>query len=121
MQMSWLAQVQTPSVNIPSFTFPTIVVAIFIAILIGGVAQLLVGYTHIGCVGHILVGIVGAFLGSLLASWLKLPTILVVAGIDVVWTFLGSAILVAILAIIFGGSRFGGYYRNRGNYGRGSY
>ncbi|HLY28800.1 MAG TPA: hypothetical protein VKQ72_20815 [Aggregatilineales bacterium] len=119
--MWWLAQVQTPSVNIPSFTLPTIIVALLIAVLIGGVAQLLVGYTHIGCVGHILVGIVGAFLGSLIASWLRLPTILVIAGIDVVWTFLGSAILVAILAIIFGGSRFGGFYRNRGGYGRGSY
>lgn len=119
--MWWFAQVQTPSVNIPSFTLPTIIIALLIAILIGGVAQLLVGYTHIGCVGHILVGIVGALLGNLIASWLRLPTILVIAGIDVVWTFFGSAILVAILAVIFGGSRFGGFYRNRGGYGRGSY
>src|SRR5579859_4496314 len=117
----WFAQVQTPPVTIPSFTLPTIVVALFIAIVIGLVVQLLVGYTHIGFVGHVLVGIVGAFLGSLIAAWLRLPTILVIAGIDVVWTFLGSAILVAILAIIFGGSRFGGFYRNRGGYGRGSY
>src|SRR5579859_5364837 len=113
MDMWWLAQVQTPPVTIPSFTLPTIVVALFIAILIGAVVQLLVGYTHIGFVGHVLVGIVGAFLGSLIAAWLKLPTILVVAGIDVVWTILGSAILVVLLAFFVGGSRYRGYVRRR--------
>ena len=111
--MWWLAQVTTPPVYVPSFTVPTIVVALLIAILIGLVVQLMVGYTHIGFVGHVLVGIVGALLGNLIAAWLQLPTILVVAGIDVVWTFLGSAILVVILAFLVGGSRYPGYYRSR--------
>jgi uncharacterized membrane protein YeaQ/YmgE (transglycosylase-associated protein family) len=113
MAMWWLAQVQTPPVTIPSFTVPTIVVALLIAVLIGVVVQLVVGYTHIGFFGHILVGILGAFLGSLIAFWLKLPTILVVAGIDVGWTFLGSAILAIILAFLVGGSRYRGYFRRR--------
>src|SRR5438128_348652 len=75
--MWWLAQVQTPPVTIPSFTIPTIVVSLLIAILIGAAAQLLVGYTHMGFLGHILVGIIGAFLGSAIAAWLRLPNILV--------------------------------------------
>ncbi len=111
--MWWLAQVQTPPVTIPSFTVPTIVVALLIAISIGAVVQLVVGYTHIGFLGHVLVGIVGALLGNLIAAWLKLPTILVVAGIDIVWTLLGSAVLVVILAFFVGGSRYRGYYRRR--------
>ncbi len=114
--MWWLAQVQTPPVTIPSLTIPTLVVAIFIAIIIGLVVQALVGYTHIGFAGHVLVGIVGAFLGSLIAAWLKLPTILVVAGIDIVWTFIGSAVLVLILAFLVGGSRYRGYFRRRYRY-----
>jgi uncharacterized membrane protein YeaQ/YmgE (transglycosylase-associated protein family) len=111
--MWWLAQVQTPPVTIPSFTVPTIVVALLIAISIGAVVQLVVGYTHIGFLGHVLVGIVGALLGNLIAAWLKLPTILVVEGIDIVWTLLGSAVLVVILAFFVGGSRYRGYYRRR--------
>src|SRR5258708_38649811 len=109
----WIAQVQTPSVSVPSFTVPTILVTLFIAIVIGFLAQLVVGYTHIGFLGHILVGIIGAFVGAFLAAWLKLPNILVIAGIDVVWTFVGSAVLLAILALIGGGSRYPGYYRSR--------
>ncbi len=114
--MWWLAQVQTPPVTIPSLTIPTFVVAILIAIIIGFVVQMLVGYTHTGFVGHVLVGIIGAFLGTLIAAWLKLPTILVVAGIDVVWTFVGSAILVFILAFFVGGTRYRGYFRRRYRY-----
>ncbi len=111
--MWWLAQVQTPPVTIPSLTIPTLVVAIIIAIIIGLVVQGIIGYTHLGFAGHVLVGIVGALLGNLIAFWLKLPTILVVAGLDVVWTFLGSAILVVILAFLVGGRRYRGYFRRR--------
>ncbi len=111
--MWWLAQVQTPTVTIPSFTVPNLVVALVIAILIGVVVQLVVGYSHIGFFGHILVGILGAFLGNLIAAWLKLPTIFVVAGLDVVWTLLGSAVLAAMLAFFVGGSRYRGYFRRR--------
>jgi uncharacterized membrane protein YeaQ/YmgE (transglycosylase-associated protein family) len=108
-----IAQVTTPPVVIPSFAVPSFIVAIIIAVIIGFAVQIMVGYTHIGFLGHILVGIIGAFLGILLASWLRLPTILVVAGIDVVWTFLGSFLLVLILAFFVGGSRYRGYYRRR--------
>src|SRR5579885_2844168 len=125
MNMQRLTQVQTPSIAIPSFTVPTIVVALCIAVLIGLVVQLMVGYSHIGFLSHVLAGIFGASLGSLIAFWLHLPTILVIAGIDVVWTLAGSAILVIILAFFVGGSRYRGYFRRRGysdggeGYGRG--
>ncbi len=111
--MWWINQVQTPTVTIPSLTIPTVIVAVFVAIVIGLVVQALVGYTHIGFVGHVLVGIIGALLGSLLAVWLKLPTIFLVAGVDVVWTLLGSFILVIVLAFFVGGSRYQGYVRRR--------
>ena len=118
MNMRWLAQVQTPSIAIPSFTVPTIAVALCIAVLIGLVVQLMVGYSHIGFLGHVLVGIFGTFLGSLNAFWLHLPTILVIAGIDIVWTIAGTGILVIILAFFVGGSRYRGYFRRRGYSGQ---
>ena len=111
--MWWLAQGAGPTVYIPPMSIPAIIVAIFIAIIIGLVVQLLVGYTHIGFAGHVLVGIIGALLGNLIAIWLRLPTILVVAGIDLVWTFLGSAILVILLTLFVGGTRYHGYFRRR--------
>jgi uncharacterized membrane protein YeaQ/YmgE (transglycosylase-associated protein family) len=86
MNMWWLAQVQTPSLAIPSFTIPTIIVALCIAVLIGLVVQLMVGYSHIGFLGHVLVGIFGAFLGSLIAFWLHLPTIPAQARVELqIW------------------------------------
>ena len=87
--MFWLAQIQTAPVTIPGFTVPSIVVGILIAIGIGLVVQMVIGYSHIGFLGHVVVGIFGALLGNLIAVWLKLPTILVIAGIDVAWTFFG--------------------------------
>ncbi len=107
----FLAQVTTPSVTIPSITIPTIILTIIIATLAGALAQLVVGYTRGGCLASILIGIVGALLGSWIANWLHLPNILVIAGVDVVWTFIGAAIFVAALALIMGGSRFGGFRR----------
>ena len=107
----FLAQVTTPSVTIPSITIPTILITLLIATLAGALAQLVVGYTRGGCLASILIGIVGALLGSWIAAWLHLPNILVIAGVDVVWTFIGAAIFVAALSLIMGGSRFGGFRR----------
>jgi uncharacterized membrane protein YeaQ/YmgE (transglycosylase-associated protein family) len=109
----WFAQVQTPAVTIPAFTIPTILVTIIIAIIIGLLVQLIVGYTHIGFLGHLLVGIIGAFLGNLIAYWLHFPNIIVIAGIDIVWTFIGSLILVLLLTFFVGGRRYRGYFRRR--------
>ena len=117
--MFWLAQIQTAPVTIPGFTIPSIVVAILIAIGIGLLVQMVIGYSHIGFLGHVVVGIFGARLGNLIAVWLKLPTILVIAGIDVVWTFFGSLLLVAILAFLAGGRRYRGYYSRRRGYSDG--
>ena len=107
----FLSQVTTPTITIPSFTVPGIIVTLLIAALCGALAQLLVGYTRGGCLASIVVGIIGALIGSWLASWLRLPNILVVAGVDVVWTIIGAALLTAILAVVMGGSRYRGFRR----------
>jgi uncharacterized membrane protein YeaQ/YmgE (transglycosylase-associated protein family) len=110
----FLAQsVTTPTVTIPAFTVPSIIITIIVAALCGALAQLIVGFTRGGCLTSILAGIVGALLGNWLAAWLRMPNILVIEGVDIVWTFIGALIFVAALAVIMGGSRFPGFYRRR--------
>jgi uncharacterized membrane protein YeaQ/YmgE (transglycosylase-associated protein family) len=104
----------TPPITIPSFEIPAIIVTLLIAALCGALAQLIVGYTRGGCLASMLVGIVGALIGSWLASWLRLPNILIFYGVDVVWTVIGAALLVSILAVIMGGSRYRGFRRGPG-------
>jgi uncharacterized membrane protein YeaQ/YmgE (transglycosylase-associated protein family) len=101
----------TPEVTIPAFTVPSFIVTLLIAALCGAVAQLLVGYTRGGCLASMLVGLVGALVGWWLASFLRMPAILPLAGIDIVWTIIGSAIFVALLSLAMGGSRFRGWRR----------
>src|SRR5690349_18051577 len=99
--MLFLAQsVTTPQVVIPAFTVPSIIVTIIVAALCGALAQLVVGYTHGGCLTSILAGIIGALVGNWLAGWLHMPNFIVVADVDLVWTFIGALIFVAALAVI---------------------
>ncbi len=111
--MFWLVAQQT--VNVPAFTFtiPSIVITLLIAALCGAIAQLIVGFTRGGLLAAFVVGIVGALIGQYLASLLRLPNILVVAGVDIVWTVIGSAILAALLSLALGGSRYRGRFRRR--------
>src|SRR4051812_48918515 len=104
-------QMTTPPVTIPAITLPSIVITIIIAGLCGAVAQLLVGYTRGGLLASLLIGFVGALLGNFLAGALHMPNILVVFGVDIVWTIIGAAIFVALLSLVMGGSRFGGGYQ----------
>src|SRR5258707_14464139 len=104
----------TPPITIPPITIPSIVITILVAALCGALAQLVVGYTRGGCLGSLLIGLVGAVLGNWLATSLHLPQILVLYDVDVVWTFIGAAILVAGLAVVMGGPRFGGFFRRYG-------
>ena len=107
----------TPTITIPSITLPSFVLTLLIAGLCGAVAQLIVGYTRGGCIASLLFGLVGALIGSWLASVLHLPGLVQVFGIDIVWTIIGSALFVAILALAMGYRR-GGFrgFRWRRNY-----
>jgi uncharacterized membrane protein YeaQ/YmgE (transglycosylase-associated protein family) len=106
----------TPEITIPAFTVPSFVITLIIAGLCGALAQLLVGYTRGGCIASLLVGFIGALLGSWLANTLHMPSILPVAGIDIVWTVIGAAVFAALLSLVMGGTRRVGWYRGRRSY-----
>lgn len=80
------------------------VVLLLIAAICGAVGQAVAGYSRGGCVAAIAVGFLGALLGSWLARSLGLPELLVIqigdVGFPVLWSIGGSALFVAIIALL---------------------
>ncbi len=80
-----------------------ILILLLIAAVCGSIGQALVGYSIGGCLTSIVVGFIGAFVGSWLARQLGLPEPFTVTvggeSFPILWSIIGSAILVAILAL----------------------
>lgn len=83
---------------------------LLIAAVCGAVGQAFAGYSLGGCLVSAGVGFVGAWLGMWIAGALGLPTFFVahVGDVDfpVVWSILGSALLVAVVGMLFRGRRY---------------
>ena len=79
-------------------------ILLIIAAVCGAVGQALAGYSVGGCITSILVGFVGALIGSWIATNLGLPEFLSVnvggRSFPIVWSVIGSALLVALLALL---------------------
>ncbi len=77
---------------------------LLIAAICGMIGQALVGYSVGGCLISAVVGFVGALLGSWLARQFGLPEPLPVRigpeTFPVMWSIIGSALLVAGLALV---------------------
>jgi uncharacterized membrane protein YeaQ/YmgE (transglycosylase-associated protein family) len=75
-----------------------------IAGLIGAFAEFLIGFSLSGIVGAMIVGVVGALIGDWLARALNLPALLPIQvgtrTIELVWTSVGSILLVALLSAL---------------------
>ena len=82
----------------------TFVLLLLVAGVCGAIGQAVVGYSVGGCLMSAVVGFVGALLGSWLAHQLGLPEPLPVQigseTFPVVWSIVGSALLVAIVAML---------------------
>ena len=85
-------------------------VLLVVASICGAIGQALVGYSVGGCLVSSLVGFVGAFIGGWLGRVLGLPEILAVSiggqSFPVLWSIVGSALLVAFLAWLRRSSSF---------------
>ncbi len=79
-------------------------ILLLVAAICGAVGQALAGYSVGGCITSILVGFVGAVIGTWLAGALGLPELFAinVAGrsFPIVWSVIGSALFVAVLAML---------------------
>lgn len=77
-----------------------------IAAVCGSIGQAFAGYDSTGCLVSTALGFIGAYLGMWLAGALQLPTFFVVdvggVSFPIVWSIVGSALLVAVLGLIRG-------------------
>ena len=80
------------------------VLLLIVAAICGTIGQALAGYSVGGCITSIIVGFIGAFLGSWLSGLLGLPELLAVSiggrTFPALWSIIGSALFVAVLALI---------------------
>lgn len=76
---------------------------IVVGAICGAIAELIVGYSPGGFLASVAVGFVGAFIGGWLAGVLHAPAGLVVRieghSFDVLWTVLGSIVLLLIVSL----------------------
>jgi uncharacterized membrane protein YeaQ/YmgE (transglycosylase-associated protein family) len=102
------------AINGVEFTLIEILVWLVVAAICGAIGSAIVGYSPGGLLASIGVGLVGAFIGTWLARALGLPALLTLTfgdvQIELVWTILGSIILVGLVALLRRGS-YGRRYR----------
>ena len=81
-----------------------LVILLLVAGLCGAIGQAITGFSRGGCLVSIGVGFVGALLGTWVARVLALPELFVLdvggSGFPVVWSILGSALFVAVIALL---------------------
>jgi uncharacterized membrane protein YeaQ/YmgE (transglycosylase-associated protein family) len=81
----------------------TFILLLLVAAICGSIGQALVGYSVGGCLVSAVVGFVGALFGSWLAVQLGFPEPLPVRigseTFPIVWSIIGSALLVALVAM----------------------
>ena len=74
-----------------------------VAALCGMIGQSLAGYSLGGCLVSAVIGYIGAFVGVWVARAVGLPELITVSAggstIPVIWSIVGSALLVAALAL----------------------
>ena len=81
-----------------------ILILLLVAAVCGSIGQALVGYSVGGCLMSTIVGFIGAWVGSWLSVQLGLPEPFMISiggeTFPVLWSIVGSALFVAILALL---------------------
>ena len=89
--------------------FIQLLILLVIAGICGAIAELIVGFSPGGFVVSIVVGVIGAYLGTLIATYLNLPPFLPVAiggrTLELVWSILGSILLLLVISLFRGAGR----------------
>jgi uncharacterized membrane protein YeaQ/YmgE (transglycosylase-associated protein family) len=92
------------AINGVTFSLVEILVWLLIAAICGAIGEALIGFSPGGLLASIAIGLVGAFIGRWLAATLGFPSLLNLSfgdvQVELVWTILGAAIFVGVLALI---------------------
>jgi uncharacterized membrane protein YeaQ/YmgE (transglycosylase-associated protein family) len=87
-----------------------LLILLVIAGICGAIAEFVVGFNPGGLLISIIVGVVGAYLGSWIAGLLHLPALLRIPiggmAIDLLWSVIGSILLLLVLIALRGGRRY---------------
>ncbi len=87
-------------------TIADFIILLLVAGVCGAIGQAITGYSSGGCITSIALGFVGALLGVWIARAVGLPEVfsLRVGGtrFPIIWSIIGSALFVAVLALISG-------------------
>jgi uncharacterized membrane protein YeaQ/YmgE (transglycosylase-associated protein family) len=85
-------------------TLTELIVLLIVAGVCGAIGRAITGYSHGGCLVSIALGFIGALLGTWLARTLGLPELIPVrigtTNFPIVWSIIGSALFVAVIALI---------------------
>lgn len=85
-------------------TLVDLLILLVVAGVCGALGQAISGYSRGGCLVSIALGFVGAVLGVWLSRALGLPELLPVrigtTAFPIVWSIIGSALFVAVIALI---------------------
>jgi uncharacterized membrane protein YeaQ/YmgE (transglycosylase-associated protein family) len=85
-------------------TLIDLLLLLLVAGICGALGQAIAGYSRGGCLVSIALGFVGALIGMWLARMMGLPELIPVniggTSFPIVWSIIGSALFVAIIALI---------------------
>jgi uncharacterized membrane protein YeaQ/YmgE (transglycosylase-associated protein family) len=85
-------------------TLLDLLILLLVAGICGSLGQAIAGYSRGGCLVSIALGFVGALLGMWLARMMGLPELIPVniggTSFPIVWSIIGSALFVAVIALI---------------------
>ena len=85
-------------------TLLDLLLLLLIAGICGSLGQAIAGYSRGGCLVSIALGFIGALLGMWVARALGLPELFPVriggTSFPIIWSIIGSALFVAVLALI---------------------
>jgi len=77
---------------------------LLISLIIGAIATLITGYTHMGCLIKIIIGFIGTLLGYVLTSYLRLPDFLYLhlgeRPIPLLWSLICAIVFVSLISIL---------------------
>jgi uncharacterized membrane protein YeaQ/YmgE (transglycosylase-associated protein family) len=92
------------AINGIEFSLVEAIVWLIVAAICGAIGSAIVGYSAGGLLASMGVGLVGAVIGTWLARALGFPALLTFTysnvSIDLLWTILGSVILVGFVALL---------------------
>jgi uncharacterized membrane protein YeaQ/YmgE (transglycosylase-associated protein family) len=85
-------------------TLIDLLILLLVAGICGALGQAIAGFSRGGCLVSIALGFVGALIGMWLARMMGLPELIPVniggTNFPIVWSIIGSALFVAVIALI---------------------